>query len=458
MRRKLYAMGIILTMSVGALAGCSGAGNQAGETKTPAKTEADSKSSSKNVKLRFLTFGLEDQYNWKETIAGFKADNPNIDVEVVLLSEKGDSSEASQKLDLAAASGETMDVVMFSNPTDYSKRASLGMLANLDSFISKDGYNLSNEYKVNTKLSNGAFGLPGKFNPWYVLLNKDHLDAAGLPVPKDWTWDQFADYAKKLTTDKHKGAYFHGPQNGAWFEYLRLFMANQTENGDLIKADGTSNINSPLFRKTLEFRLKMEKEDKSVVPLADLLTQKLNYRTQFFNQSASMIPIGSWMNTSIGGEEKNPLAFHVAVAPFPKNKEGDPTGVTPVTADYIAVAESSKNKQEAYNFVRWYTTKGLSKYGKNIPSWNGIKPEELTAIVDKAVAGTQHPELVDKSSLVYSLQVSKAGDLNPPPSYQSEVYKAVQQEFESLVLGKNDLDTTIKNMQTKVDKIISNNK
>jgi hypothetical protein len=131
----------------------------------------------------------------------------------------------------------------------------------------------------------------------------------------------------------------------------------------------------------------MEKEDKSAVTYSDMISQKLNYRTQFYNQSASMIPIGSWMNTEIGGSQQVPLTFHVAVAPFPKDKDGDPTGVAPVTADYIAVAEKSQHKQEAYDFIRWYTTQGLSKYGKNIPSWNGVKSEEMAAIVDKAVAG-----------------------------------------------------------------------
>ena len=64
----------------------------------------------------------------------------------------------------------------------------------------------------------------------------------------------------------------------------------------------------------------MEKEDQSSVPYTDMISQKLNYRTQFFNQSASMITIGGWMNTEIGGTDKVPLDFNVAVAPFPKNE------------------------------------------------------------------------------------------------------------------------------------------
>lgn len=188
-------------------------------------------------------------------------------------------------------------------------------------------------------------------------------------------WDDFADYAKKLTkgegAEKRYGTYFHGPQAGGWMEFLKLKLENQAQNSEFLKADGTSNLDDPNFKATLELRLRMEKEDKSSVPYSDMISQKLAYRTQFFNQSASMILIGSWMNTEIGGTEKVPLNFNVAVAPFPKNTAGDENGLTPVTTDYVAVAAKSKNKEAAYKFVRWYTTEGQLVQGKNIPARQG---------------------------------------------------------------------------------------
>ena len=201
------------------------------------------------------------------------------------------------------------------------------MAAPLDDYIAKDGYKVEEDYKVDTHLNGKVYALPGKFNPWYVLLNKDHLDEAGLKVPTDWTWDEFADYAKKLTkgegATKRYGTYFHGPQNGGWMEFLKLKMENQPQNTEFLKPDGSSNLDDPNFKATLELRVRMEKVDKSSVPYSDMISQKLAYRNQFFNQSVSMLTIGSWMNTEIGGTDKVPLTFHVAVAPFPKNNPGD---------------------------------------------------------------------------------------------------------------------------------------
>jgi len=473
MKRTLGFGFACIVLVLGLLTACSGGGN----SKQPSSGQNDSAGTSTNapqnqtdnapadepaqeqVTIKFHTHGVEQQYNWSETIAAFEAKYPNIKVDLVTLSEKGDSQEALQKLDLAAASGEQLDVLMFSDPASYAQRVSIGMVAPIDEFIAKEGFNVADEYRVDTTLGGKVYALPGKFNPWYVLLNKDHLDTAGLPVPQDWTWDDFARYAKELTTDDHYGTYFHGPQNGGWMEFMKLHLGNRLdESTEFLKDDGSSNLDSPLFRKTLELRWQMEKEDQSAVPYADMLSQKLHYRTQFFNQDASMILIGSWMNSELGGTEQNPLDHHVAVAPYPKNDPSDPIGVTPVTTDFMAVAEKSKHKEEAYTFIRWYTTEGLADYGRNIPSWTRVDGSSLEKIIDSILADTLKPELVDKASLIHVLSNSKSGKIIPPVSYQSEVYKALNEEFELFILGEQNLDDTLKNMQDRVQKIIDSNK
>ncbi|EHB50157.1 MULTISPECIES: ABC transporter substrate-binding protein [Paenibacillus] len=454
MLNKKWQAGLLAgTLLLGLLSGCGGAKEQT--------AQGESGQEGGKINLRLYTYGTEEAYNWKETLAAYEAKTPGVTIELVQLSEKGDTQEAFKKLDLEAASSAQMDILMFSDPAGYAQRVALGMAEPLDEYIAKDGFSVEEDYKVDTRLDGKVYALPGKFNPWYVLLNKDHLKEAGLAVPTDWTWDDYADYAKKLTqgegSAKRYGTYFHGPQGGGWLEFLKLKMANQPQDTDFLKADGTSNLDNPTFRETLELRVRMEKEDQSSVPYTDMISQKLNYRTQFFNQSASMITIGSWMNTEIGGTDKVPLEFEVAVAPFPKNKEGDPTGLTPVTTDYVAVAAKSKHKEEAYKFVRWYTTEGQVVQGKNIPAWQGVKSEQVEKIIDTILAGTKSPEKVDKKSLIDTLVASKASAIVPPAPYQAEVYEAINEEYEKLILGNQDIDQTIRNSQERVNKIIESN-
>ncbi|KRE32628.1 ABC transporter substrate-binding protein [Paenibacillus sp. Soil522] len=462
MKKKWISGMAAMVLLTGLLAGCGNANDSNAKGNANPTASGNANSSAETVNLRLYTYGTEEAYNWKATLDAYHQANPNVTVELVQLSEKGDTQEATKKLDLAAASSEQIDVLMFSDAAAYSQRVALGMAAPLDEYIAKDGYKVEEDYKVDTHLNEKVYALPGKFNPWYVLLNKEHLDEAGLAVPTDWTWDEYADYAKKLTkgegATKRYGTYFHGPQNGGWMEFLKLKLENQPQNSEFLKADGTSNLDDPNFKATLELRVRMEKEDKSSVPYSDMISQKLAYRNQFFNQSVSMLTIGSWMNTEIGGTDKVPLTFHVAVAPFPKNNPGDETGLTPVTTDYVAVSENSKHKDEAYKFVRWYTTEGQVVQGKNIPAWNGVKSEQVTSIIDTILSGTKNPELVDKTTLVNTLVNSKASQIIAPASYQAEVYKAINEEYEKLILGNQDIDATVANAQKRVNEIISANK
>ncbi|AOZ94354.1 ABC transporter substrate-binding protein [Paenibacillus crassostreae] len=462
-KRRLLTGAITSVLMISLLSACGGSNNGNKEAVAPeTNTPTTSNETAENVNLRLYTYGTEEAYNWSNTLKAYEDATPGVTIELIQLSDKGDTQEAFKKLDLEAASGAEIDVLMFSDPAGYAQRVALGMAEPLDDYITKDGYKVEEDYKVDTRLDGKVYALPGKFNPWYVLLNKNHLDEAGLAVPTDWTWDEYADYAKKLTkgegATKRYGTYFHGPQAGGWMEFLKLKMENQPQDADFLKADGSSNLDNPTFKETLELRVRMEMEDQSSVPYSDMISQKLAYRTQFFNESASMLTIGSWMNTEIGGTEKVPLNFNIAVAPFPKNNSEDPTGLTPVTTDYVAVGANSKHKEESYKFIRWYTTEGQLVQGKNIPAWSQVKSEQVEEIIDTILSGTKNPEKVDKKSLVDTLIVSKASAIVPPSSYQNEVYKAVNDEYEKLILGTQDIDTTVKNSQERVNQIIESNK
>src|SRR5690625_1087351 len=121
-------------------------------TSTESDTTEDANDSDEQVTIKFHTHGNEASYSWSETLAAFEEEYPNIKVDLIILSEKGDTNEALQKLDLAASSGEQMDVLMFSDPASYAERVDLGMVAPIDEFIEQEGFDVAEEYKVNTEL------------------------------------------------------------------------------------------------------------------------------------------------------------------------------------------------------------------------------------------------------------------------------------------------------------------
>ncbi len=445
--KRFLLLFLSFTLVIGILAACSQK-----ESTSPSGKEGEPET------IKFYTHGTEDGYAWKRTISAFEEKYPDIKVDVVQLSEKQDGAESLKKIDLAAASGEEMDVIMFTNTPNYAQRVNLGMLEPIDSYIEQDGYKMEEEYKVDTSVGGKYYGLPGKFVAWYVLLNKDRLAAAGLEVPKNWTWDEYMEYAKKLSSKGHYATYFHGPWDGAWINYMSLRLQSQEKDAGFLKTDGTSNMDNPLYKESLAMRLKMEKEDKTAVPYSSMISQKMNYRDQFFTQAVDMIITGTYMTAELGGSERFPAEFNIAVAPFPQNELEEKGSYSVGDGDILGISANSKHKEAAYKFIRWYTTEGQVAQGINIPSWTKVTNEQIVDLITDTLAEANNPEKVDKESLIHSIQTVITAKAGKPVPYQNEIDQALSSEFEKLILDKQNLDETVANSKKIVQDILDKNK
>lgn len=387
--------------------------------------------------------------NWDVVIAEFEKKHPNIKVEFVS-AEDNNSNEYYKKLDLAAASGEDLDVVMFSNMTFLNQRVKLGMMEPLDSYLQKEGVDFAKEYTVDTRIGDKTYGLPGKSNQPLVFINENHLKEAGLELPKSWTWDEYMQYAKAMSKaeggKKRYGTYFH-----SWVQYAYIVpYMGQPVGANLTTDDGTkANADTPFVRKSLELRLQGEKEG-SVTPYSEVVSQKLNYRPQYFNQDTSMIAMGSFLIPEAGGTEQVPATFKTVFAPVPKMNKDDKL-IANVSSDVLGIYSKSKHKEEAYTFIRWFTTEGIVLQGKTIPSWKGAN---LNEVVDKIIAGSKSPEMIDKESLLYVLENTELATPAVAVPYHAELEKAFLEEFDKMMLAGQDIDTTIRNAQTRIQKII----
>src|SRR5699024_2342458 len=267
------------------LAGCGSSNNESAD------------GDSDTVTIKFNHWYDEETGNWDEVVDAFEKEHPNIKVDSDPLVDNLNASDYLKQLDLRASAGETLDVVMFSNPYDYSKRVDEGLLAPLDSYIEEEGIDVEEIYSglfSQGKIDDSYYGLPGKKNTYLVALNKDDLDDAGLSVPTDWTWDDYKDYAKKLTEDdgKHYGSYLHTFNDF----YFMLKVLSKSENNFILNEDGSSNMDDPMIKESLKLRYELENEDNSSVPYKDTISQDLDFRQQFFSKEASMIPMTSVMS------------------------------------------------------------------------------------------------------------------------------------------------------------------
>jgi len=448
-KRKFSTVLISLTLAM-SLAACGGNGNNAPNA-TNKPTDNNGKPEAEQVVIKLSTWQTNDKAKWDVIIPEFEKEHPGIKVELDLLNEKGDSVASMQKLDLMAASKDQLDIIELPY-TNYSQRADIGLLEPLTSFIEKEGYKYEEEYLVDTKVNGEIYALPSSMQRWFVLLNKEMLDEAGLPVPTDWTWKEFEDYAKQLTkgegATKRYGAYLHN-----WPDYFQLQLMSKSSDNTFLKADGTSNALEPLFKANLEMMKKMMYEDKSANMYEDIISQKLAYRNQYFNGLAAMMPMGDWMVAESGGTDAIPASFVTAFAPLPI-VDSESKHFSPVQPTYMGVAAKSENKEAAYTFVRWYTSKGLEIGGRVFSGW---AKSDTNKLVDTIVAGSKDPSKIDVESLKYTMENTNPGVAPVPAKYADEAKNTVIPEAELYILGKQDVDTTIANIDKKIADIVKNN-
>ncbi|MFA9456924.1 ABC transporter substrate-binding protein [Halalkalibacter sp. AB-rgal2] len=452
MKKNKWMHLLLSLLFVMGLAACSSddGGTTTNENDTP--EEEENTDGNEPVTIRMHHWYNEEQDRWHEVVEAFEADHPHIKVETVS-PENNDANETMQQIDLAAASGDQLDVIIVNDAANYSQRVAQGMFEPLDEYLDVAGIEYENEYRVNTNVDGHYYALPGKYNMFFVMLNQDALDEAGLDVPTDWTWDEYMDYAAALTEgegpSKRYGTFFH-----TWMDYVKLAAFNQPTDSNIIKDDGvTSNVDSDHIRQSLEIRERGH-EEGSATPYADTISLDLNYRPQFFGESAAMIMTGSWMINERGGVDDAP-EFTVAYAPYPKASEGDPI-TTPAGADFLTMYSGSEHKEEAFEFIRWYTTEGIVLQEKYLPDYLGADLEDVITRLHDASPEVDI-ELVNMESLIHTLDVSEAAPVFIPPAFIGEVETAYRNEVERFLLEEQDLDATIENAHEAVQSVIDAN-
>jgi multiple sugar transport system substrate-binding protein len=450
---KFFTVIILLFALV--VTGCSSATTSESGTTENASTESSTTESAATeetkepVTIKFHNWYFLENDNFNKVIAAFEEKHPNIKVEFVS-AEDSNATEYLKRLDLSAASGEDLDVILFPNTGSLIQRLELGMVEPLDPFLEKEGIKLTEEYTVDTTIDGKVYVLPGNVTIPFIVINSNHLQEAGLEVPKKWTWDEYMAYAKAMTkTENGKtryGTYFH-----TWGLYKYYIQHSQPTTGSHLASDDgkKANVYTILNRKWLELRLQGEKE-KSATPYSEIVSQKLNYRPQYFNQEASMIPISTFLIPETGGTEKVPVNFKSTFAPVPTVNPDDPiTG----NVSYVGygVYSKSKHKDEAYTFVRYLTTEGLVLQGKYFPAW---AKADNSAVIDTIIGNTKTPENVDKEALLYVLQNTIFTNAPQPTPFNAELEKVYIEEFDKLMLSGQDIETTLLNAQKKVQEII----
>lgn len=445
--KKIMAAALTAALAVSALAGCGSSattetGGQAADTTAAAQGgSADQGSSEEKVNLRFVSWLTAHKDLDQKVAEAYMKDHPNISITFDYYGDMT-ATEYYKKVDLMVMGGEEMDILMASAFPEHAQRAGSGAYLPLEEFFEKEGIKPEDAYSIVQKVNGSMYGIPGDLKSWFVLLNKNYLDEAGLPVPSvDWTWDDYRDYAAKLTqgdgASKRYGSYFH-----SWDHYDYMGMWSNYPDNPMFNADMSAvNFDHPMFKEWLQFRHDLEQTDKSQVPFADVKSMNMNYRDKFFNGQIAMLPIGSFIVPELDDQDKYPHEFVTTFAPIPAWKDAEP-GTTYTESHFYSISKTSKHPQEAYDFIRFYTTEGMRIRGISVSAEKGVdKMEFMNMQIDE-------PKYVDVEALekVMNNPAWKDNVYQNVPPYNKEMSQMMVDECSKFLLGTDSLDSVIESM------------
>ena len=352
---KLLATFLVIGVSLGTLAGCSG------------KTDKEPESSDKEVELTLWVTSREQDDFTASVEKEFLEKYPNIKLNKVV--KEGDPGNEFYQGVAAGNAPDLMDVSF----TMMDKYMKAGILEPLDDYISKwdEGSGLSKKYLDMLSLDGKIYGIPSQVSPMFFGYNKKLFADAGITSAPD-TWDEALADAKKLTIPEKQQAGY-GILSSEWTEWFFQYYVWQA-GGDLTKQNSDDTLSltftDPGVIKAAEFYQTLVKEK---VIQSDLTLKFNDLIPQFATGKIAMMPFaGDWVSwaTSLG---MNPNDIGLAL--FPAGPSGKHTTAIGGNARVINAKTTPEKKDAAFKYISFYESKEeKTKLYKNIESKGVVNP------------------------------------------------------------------------------------
>ncbi len=406
---------------------------------TAAAGEKDT-AAAKPVTLKFFTNEAVMAEKFQLINDEYKKRNPNVTVDVIQVP----NADYYTKVDTTILSGEQLDVCYWNIKFDYVPRAAKGEFVAMDDFLKGEGKTITDLYTIDSTVDDGhVYALPGDVKEWVVWMNKNDLDKVGLTVPPlNWTWDDYREYAKKLTwgegENKHYGSMFFN-----WDHFNVLTAYNRLDGNPYFKADGSLNFDDPAFAESVKLRHDLEMVDKTQIPLSEIIAMELDYRTAFMGGRTSMVVMATNTIPQIAQTKDYPHDFVTTFASLPIPKGGR-EGYTYADNRFYCIGKTTGNAEEAYKYLRYFTTEGIPM--KNV-TFTADKSGTVTMEQMVNNMTSANPALFDSAQLIKVLTNPqlKANIWTNVPEYTSEIVNMYKAEAEKAVMGEITPEQAVKN-------------
>lgn len=296
---------------------------------------------------------------YRTHVEAWKAAHPNVELKVESMPTGSEYAVKVLSLHMGGGIGDVVYAAIGSG--SFQAFASAGALAPLDDFVKNEKLDLG-QYLPNmiaalrlgdSGLGSGPlYGLPLLVHARDTVLfyNKAHLARAGAKAPDGdaMTYDDMVELAKKLTFKAADGrTEIYGLRESNDYEYLEWQCGARAFGTNLISDDGKKALfNTPQAKKFWEWLYDIHNTSGVAIP-----PSAGSANESFLSGNAAMVISGGYLQYAF--QQKKDLDF--GVTPAPKGPSGARGSMT--MGDTYAVTNASKQKDLAWDFVKWMTNK-----------------------------------------------------------------------------------------------------
>lgn len=435
MKKKQLTALLLTAATAASLAGCGGGSAAQATTAAPAaagSSETSGSTAEESVNLTVSVWDNASSPQFQAIADAFMEKNPNVKVELI----DTQADEYNNKLTVMLAGGDSdPDVIMVKDADTQVGMKEKNQLLDLTDYIAKDGMDLSvyNGAAEQLQMDGKQYTLPFR-RDWYTLFyNKSLFDAAGVSYPSDdMTWDEFEALAKEMTSGEGSSKVY-GSHNHTWMALVANWAIQDGKNSLL--AEDYSFL-KPEYERALRM------QDEGVIQsYANLKTGSIHYISVFEQQQCAMVPMGSWfIATLIQDKKDGKFDFDWGVTKIP-HPEGIEAGSTVGSVTPIAINAKTDVPDVAWEFVKFAT----GEEGAEILAENSVFPAiSSDAVTEKLASIEGFPEDGKTALEVKNFVFDRPLDAKMP-----SVRKVIEEEHDLIMIGEEDIDTGIANMNQR---------
>ncbi|MDH7484661.1 MAG: sugar ABC transporter substrate-binding protein [Anaerolineae bacterium] len=375
----------------------------------------------------------------------FMAEHPNIKIETMV----EPWSDYFTKVQTLWASGDPKVIpdVLFLWPTP--RYAAEGVLENLQPWIEKSGYDLSDYWPAlleSAMYEGDVYGFPRDISVEALYYNKDIFDEVGLAYPNDtWTWDDLLAAAEKLTVVDASGRverYALGMEGGKF----QLWVGqNYGSILDDMRNPSRCTLTEPAAVEGIKFFADMM--DKNYAMRDANLSQAGGDAAVFQSGQVAMIIQNSSRVSTFNAAGMN---YDVEVVPIPK---GGQRSAAAGGAAWV-MSSASDNKEEAWTFLSWLqSTDG----GQKLYTASGeIFPALISTARSEAFLGQDQPP-ANRQAFLTEGENAKVGRFGYFPEWDELEGSIILPGLQRVWAGEATVEEAVAQICQEVDAFLAAN-